>query len=117
MQENPSAQMSVPASVQDKEGKANTGSYKYGIRAPIIVYQMGKVGSRSVYESLKKLELDVPVYHCHVLNNLEKVEQGVRQLLTAPEESLRAVREGQQLRELILSDKDRKWNLVSLVRE
>src|SRR5205823_9682428 len=50
-------------------------------------------------------------------NNLEKVEQGVRQLLTAPEESLRAVREGQQLRELILSDKDRKWNLVSLVRE
>ena len=34
---------------------------------PIVIYQMGKVGSSSVYSSLKALKLDNPVYHVHFL--------------------------------------------------
>jgi hypothetical protein len=34
---------------------------------PIVVYQMGKVGSSSIVASLKALKLDRPVYHVHSL--------------------------------------------------
>src|SRR4051812_30029853 len=40
---------------------------KYGVRDPIIVYQMGKVASTSVYRSLCALDLDVPVYQLHFM--------------------------------------------------
>lgn len=36
--------------------------------SPILVYQMGKVGSRSIVDSLKAMNLDQPVYHVHFLN-------------------------------------------------
>jgi hypothetical protein len=36
-------------------------------RDPIVVYQMGKVGSSSIVASLKALKLDRPVYHVHSL--------------------------------------------------
>lgn len=45
---------------------------KFGINAPIIVYQMGRVGSTSVYSALRRLDLDVPVYHAHALKYLGK---------------------------------------------
>jgi hypothetical protein len=35
--------------------------------APIVVYQMGKVGSSTIVASLKTLKLDKPVYHVHSL--------------------------------------------------
>jgi len=35
---------------------------------PILVYQMGKVGSRTVVEALRSLSLDAPVIHLHTLN-------------------------------------------------
>jgi N-acetylglucosaminyldiphosphoundecaprenol N-acetyl-beta-D-mannosaminyltransferase len=44
--------------------------------APIIVYQMGKVGSRTVVESLKKSKVNGPIFHVHFLNkdNIEQAE-------------------------------------------
>src|SRR5258706_5795617 len=100
-------------------GKRSTGTrkYKYGIRAPIVVYQMGKVGSMSIYSAFQKLELDVPVYHCHVLNQLGQMERNVKLTLTNPGESLQVIREGKQLRRRIFSDDAVRWNLVTLVRE
>jgi hypothetical protein len=43
-------------------------------RDPILVYQMGKVGSRSIVDSLKAMQLGRPVYHVHFLNpeNIQK---------------------------------------------
>jgi hypothetical protein len=35
---------------------------------PILVYQMGKVGSRTVVEALRTLSLNAPVIHLHTLN-------------------------------------------------
>src|SRR5205823_119506 len=113
-QEPSSAMGQTPVAKPNQSGQSE---HKYGISAPIIVYQMGKVGSMSVYESLKKLDLDVPVYHCHVLNHLEQVERRVKDTLANPVGTLAVVEQGKQIRELMLADPGRKWNLVSLVRE
>jgi len=40
----------------------------HSIRNPILVYQMGKVASTSIYESLKLLNIEVPIYHVHLLH-------------------------------------------------
>ena len=44
--------------------------------SPILVYQMGKVGSRSIVDSLKAMKLDRAVYHVHFLNkeNIQKAD-------------------------------------------
>src|SRR5258708_39936699 len=49
---------------------------KFNIDTPIIVFQMGKVGSSSVYDALNDLDLDVPVYHAHVLNRFDVYAEG-----------------------------------------
>ena len=45
--------------------------------APILIYQMGKVGSSSVYNSLKRAGIANPLYHVHFLSysNLDDVER------------------------------------------
>jgi Putative capsular polysaccharide synthesis protein/Sulfotransferase family len=45
--------------------------------SPILVYQMGKVGSRSIVDSLRAVKLNRPVYHVHFLNqdNIQKADQ------------------------------------------
>jgi len=35
---------------------------------PILIYQMGKVGSSAVYESLKKYGIQNPLHHVHFLS-------------------------------------------------
>lgn len=89
---------------------------KYNIDAPIIVYQMGKVGSSSVYDALCDLDLDVPVYHAHVLNRFDVYEEGVRRTRVAPENNMEALDKGRALRRKIDSGRWRTWSLVSLVR-
>jgi len=42
-------------------------------KTPLLVYQMGKVGSMSVYHSLRKALLNTAVYHIHVLT-----KEGIR---------------------------------------
>lgn len=89
---------------------------KFNIDTPIIVFQMGKVGSSSVYDALNDLDLDVPVYHAHVLNRFDVYAEGVRRTRVAPETDLAAIEEGRALRRLIDGPRWKKWALVSLVR-
>ncbi len=35
--------------------------------SPIVIYQMGKVGSKTIKRSLEELNLNVPIYHTHLL--------------------------------------------------
>jgi lipopolysaccharide biosynthesis protein len=88
---------------------------------PIIVYQMGKVGSMSVVDSLQKtfknLSLDIPVYHRHLLNNLAEIEQAIIKDRPNPDETLREIRQGKELRNFIEKHPEQKWNLISLVRD
>jgi hypothetical protein len=89
---------------------------KYGIQDPILVYQMGKVGSTSILNALRAYDLDVPVYQIHHLNKLDKYEaraqqfpertQGMQQMLARSRAILREMRQSPT----------KKWNLISLVR-
>ena len=90
---------------------------RYGIRSPIIVYQMGKVGSSSLYAGLRALYLNVPVYQCHMLNNLDAIEESVRQRYPSAPPILSQVEIGRSLRREIEQKKGTRWNLISMVRE
>lgn len=87
------------------------------IDGPIVVYQMGKVGSRSVYHSLCAMGLEVPIYHIHLLNHLDEIEAHLRKAFRNPNMSVDAVEQGRALRAEIEGDPDRPWRLVSLVRD
>jgi hypothetical protein len=90
--------------------------YKYGIRQPILVFQPGKVGSRSVFASLKQLNLDVPVYHAHRLNDLHVAETWARENLADPRRELEMVAQNRMLYAQLQSADPPRFNIISLVR-
>lgn len=89
---------------------------KYGIANPIIIYQMGKVGSSTILASLEALDLDVPLIHAHYLNDLDELEKNTRLTFPYPDEALGQLRKGRAIRKQIDNDPATTWNLVSLVR-
>ena len=89
---------------------------------PLLLYQMGKVGSKTIRRSLKPLELDRPVFHVHFLSpdRVEQTEKERRKYLgTDKEHLLKHVWQYQYLRKRMESDLDgqRKWKIVTLTRE
>ncbi|ACK64155.1 conserved hypothetical protein [Rippkaea orientalis PCC 8801] len=90
------------------------------VRQPelILVHQMGKVGSSSIYKGLKKLNLGIPIYHTHVLNpkQLEDLRQKIK--------SYNYRRYGERvITELYLHKQiqqglnGKTWKIITLVRE
>ena len=79
----------------------------------IIVYQMGKVGSRSVFESLKESGVK-PIFHVHrmIPSNIERVKNGYRKRNVTPLNE----RIGPMLYNKISKGK-RKAKIITLVRE
>lgn len=96
--------------------KYRRSNKKYGIRDPLIVYQMGKVGSSSLYSSLIALDLDVPVYKFHFLNDLDKHEEWIRQATPDDVGAIRMFGLARQVRNEMQRAPYQKWNLISLVR-
>ncbi len=88
---------------------------------PIIVFQPGKVGSSSVQASLenmhRELGISVPIYHAHVLANIDKRIQYITQNRKAPIGSLKKLEESKALREKIKNYPEQTWNIINLVRE
>jgi glycosyltransferase involved in cell wall biosynthesis len=90
---------------------------------PIIVHQMGKVGSKTLQLSLvmayDNLGLKVPIYHSHHLNNFEEITAEVlsTQGRRNPAGVLDAVEIGKRIRGLIEEDPTKHWNVISLVRD
>ena len=87
------------------------------IDGPVIVYNMAKVGSRSVYETLTDLDLGIPIYHRHVLNNLDKMLQEIKKTRTHFTATIKEIEEGIKLRKLIDKNPNKHWYLISLVRD
>ena len=58
-------------------------------RNPIFIFQMGRVGSKSMELSLlnayRCLSLDIPVFHSHFMNNYEEIESRARRDMPDPE--------------------------------
>lgn len=84
---------------------------------PIIVYQMGKVGSKTVVESLQKADLGCPIYHVHRISS-----EGLR---FVKEKSLAIGRAypgkpywaGKYLADQLNLDDSRAWDIIILVRD
>ncbi len=87
------------------------------IDGPILVYNMGKVGSRSIYETLADAEIGVPLYHAHVLDNLDKMSDAIKKRFPNPVNSLLVIEQGKELRRLIDENHAQHWNIITPVRD
>ena len=76
---------------------------------PILVYQSGKVGSSTVVDSLKSLDLKNPVYHLHYLSN----ESIAKKDIGKPKYS-KALRSKMDSYESL---EDVNWKIISLTRD
>lgn len=88
---------------------------------PLLIYQMGKVGSKTVRKSLEALDLDMPIFHVHFLTE-ERVRDTEKErwkyLGTEKEGHLKHVWQYQYLRKRMTSDLNgKKWKIVTLTRE
>ena len=90
---------------------------------PIIVHQMGKVGSKTVELSLIKayeaLGIQVPIYHTHALNGFDwgRKKALQEQNQRNPKDTLAALAYGEQVRKQVDENPAQHWNIVSLVRD
>jgi hypothetical protein len=88
---------------------------------PVIIYQMGKVGSKSVKKTLDSLDLDMPIYHSHLLTKeriAETEKKRQKFFRTSRESYLKRPWLNQFLRMQI--DKglnDKKWKIITLTRD
>lgn len=87
----------------------------FPVRDPIIVYQMGKVGSTSVFMSLKRMELNVPLYQLHFMSDLDKMERVTRTRQEA-EIAYRQIEIARRIRAEMVTKPEKKWNLITLTR-
>jgi hypothetical protein len=90
-------------------------------RPPLLLYQMGKVGSKSLQNSLEAIELDRPLFHVHFLMP-ERVRQSEKErrkyLGTGKEGLLRHVWQYEYLLKQMAKGLDgRQWKIVTLTRE
>jgi hypothetical protein len=92
--------------------------YKYG---PVLLLQMGKVGSKSVQTGLEALALDRPVYHSHFLSEdrTARTEKQRRKFFRTKRYAyLRRPWLNQFLLRMYRNDpQERDWKLVTLTRE
>jgi glycosyltransferase involved in cell wall biosynthesis len=84
---------------------------------PIVVYQMGKVGSKSVEASLRAHGVNAPICHCHLLADLDRVEAAVRKSRANPVQTLVQIDRGKQLRKTLLGSSYIQCRVISLVRD
>lgn len=91
------------------------------VHPPLLIYQMGKVGSKTVTESLKALNLDMPIFHIHFLTDdlMDFYEEKrLKFFRTQREGELSRIWMYRYLRKQIQRESDpRRWKVVSLVRE
>jgi GT2 family glycosyltransferase/Flp pilus assembly protein TadD len=85
---------------------------------PIIIYQMGKVGSTSVKSSLENLNLSNPVYQIHFLS-WKTVKEVEKFYLHKPHVKFPGhIIQSKTLRKLIdQNDKSLRWKIITLVRD
>ena len=90
-------------------------------KPPLLIYQMGKVGSKTIRSTLQASKLDRPIYHVHLLtpDRIEQLEADRRKYLgTGKEHLLKHIWQYQYLRTRMTDDlKGHKWKIVTLTRE
>ena len=85
---------------------------------PILVFQMGKVGSKTVVNSLRQALPDATIHHLHFLHDLDSVEQSIRNAWYYSPAQMdhlnhcRAIR-----REIDANNPAQRWKVITLVRD
>lgn len=95
--------------------RANSGG-----GSPILVYQMGKVGSSSILDSLKAMKLDRPIFHVHRLNpdNIQRAKVILREIHGNHHSVNRfCLYEGRFVMKHVLQQPNKMLKIISLVRE
>jgi hypothetical protein len=86
--------------------------------SPIIVYQMGKVGSRTVVETLRSLKLNRPIYHVHRLTCEGRNIVRQNALLRNRAYPGKPYLTGEYLiNEIDSGPADRTWHVITLTRD
>lgn len=83
---------------------------------PILVYQMGKVGSRTVYRTLESLGLPSPIYHVHVLSPDGIRATWARYHKIGAEMPIHLIA-GKEVRRRLDRHPEGEWQVVTLVRD
>jgi hypothetical protein len=86
-------------------------------KSPILVWQIGKVGSSTVYVSLKNAKLGVPVIHCHFLSksNIKEIEQ---YYLSVQPADLWLINRTKKISNFVYHNyKKYRWKIITLIRE
>lgn len=96
-------------------------SQRHFKKSPLLVYQMGKVGSSTIVTSLKAINLDRPIYHPHFLTKarIVKTEEDRKNFFLTKRHSYL---QRPWLYEFLLGQLNegtmgRKWKVVTLTRE
>lgn len=89
---------------------------------PLVIYQMGKVGSTSVHESLKAEDLPFDIFHVHVLTHewIKKINDQFRRAskIHGRAQVRQHVLESEYLRSLLdRRDPEMEWRIISIVRD
>ncbi|MEL7069112.1 MAG: putative capsular polysaccharide synthesis family protein [Cyanobacteria bacterium J06581_3] len=85
-----------------------------------MIYQMGKVGSTSLFKSLRKADSAFEVYHCHALTKrgINDIEEAYRSNLFRKGTVHEHLIHSQYLRQrLNTQDDDQRWKIITLVRD
>lgn len=89
---------------------------RYGITAPLVLFQMGKVGSSTLSASLNQYNFDVPVVTCHTLTDFDAQAKFIQTHAADPTHPLRVLERNRRRRELLFSGRWKKFNVISMAR-
>jgi len=97
--------------------KLKINSINFHKRPPILIYQMGKVGSTSITEALEKSSLDNPIFHIHWFSQegLSRAEQIYKS--TRDPVFRMHLQRCRLLRKKLDSRKITKFKVITLVRD
>lgn len=101
------------------DGKIANNHYRLKENDPVfLIYQMGKVGSSSIYKALKEQHLSVPVYQLHYLEQIQLQESiswhNTKNFPQFPEHLLLSEAMGK----FMLKNQHKiKWKIISLARD
>lgn len=84
----------------------------------LIICQMGKVGSRSIEDSLISLKLGVNVDHVHYLNSIDAIEESIKQSWFYSQEQMYHLQSCRKVRKDIdMFFEKYHWHVITLVRD
>jgi hypothetical protein len=99
-----------------REYKYHKPRKNYGVTEPIVLYQMGKVGSAAVMDALSQYDFDVPVYTFHTLTNFDEMAEFIKRTSVDPTHPLRILDESRRHRQDLFNGRWTRFNVITLVR-